>query len=180
MSAAVWIALDDVDGGNGTMSVLPGHHTKGTLPRIVTPWASTFTQTVDPAVMPADVEAAAHEYRLKAGQMAMHDVMIPHSSVANTDANRWRRVIVIRYLAASCRLGREVYTSFRDGVEFPREYFLVAGQDTESYGFRRSPFEGQQQGYVGDASVVSLAQPDPEQGGPAEVGPGVTMRAAKL
>ena len=87
------------------MSVLPGHHTLGTLPRIVTPGVP-FSQAVDPKAMPDDLEAAAVEYNLTAGQMAMHHVMIPHSSAQN-HSDAWRRVIVIRYLAASCRLGRE-------------------------------------------------------------------------
>ena len=60
---------------------------------------------------------------------------------AQNHSNTWRRVIVIRYLAASCRLGREIYTGFRDAEDFPREYFLVAGEDTEGYGARRSPFD---------------------------------------
>ena len=49
------------------MSVLPGYHERGTLPRVVTPWVTTFTQSIDPAALPADPEAAKHEYNLKAG-----------------------------------------------------------------------------------------------------------------
>ena len=46
--------------------------------------------------------------------------MIPHYSPPNTSSD-WRRVIVIRYLAADCRLGREAYQDFRTGAGFPRE-----------------------------------------------------------
>jgi ectoine hydroxylase-related dioxygenase (phytanoyl-CoA dioxygenase family) len=32
--AAIWGALESVDAGNGTMSVLPGYHTRGCIPRL--------------------------------------------------------------------------------------------------------------------------------------------------
>ena len=34
LAGAVWITLDDVDEENGTMSILPGLHTRGELPRL--------------------------------------------------------------------------------------------------------------------------------------------------
>ena len=59
MAAAVWIPLDDVHDSNGTMRVLPGYHTQGTLPRVVDPSQPAFTQSIDDAVMPADLEQRA-------------------------------------------------------------------------------------------------------------------------
>ena len=38
-----------------------------------------------------------------------------------------------------------------------RADFLVAGEDTQGYGCRRSPFEAGD-GYIGDSTVVSMAQ----------------------
>ena len=63
-------------------------------------------------------------------------------------------------------------TGFQDAEDFPREYFLVAGEDTEGYGARRSPFDTQGPGYFGDASVVSLAQ---NEGGDPPEESGVTI-----
>ena len=59
MAAAVWIPLDDVHDSNDTMRVLPGYHTQGTLPRVVDPSQPAFTQSIDDAVMPADLEQRA-------------------------------------------------------------------------------------------------------------------------
>ena len=164
MSAAVWIALDDVDEGNGTMTVVPGYHRLGTLPRIIdqsqegfSNRKSGFSQSIRPDALPTDGREVTYE--MSAGQMAMHHVMTPHSSPANTDPTRWRRVIVIRYLSADSALGCQTYQSFHDGSDFPREYFLLRGADTRGYGCRRSAFDpptAQAPGYVGDPAVVSL------------------------
>eukprot|EP01050_Picozoa_sp_SAG11_P031328 SAG11_NODE_9690_length_889_cov_1.858228_1_plen_111_part_00 len=79
---------------------------------------------------------------------------MPHASRPNITTSDWRRVIVIRYLAASCRLGRETY------YDFPREYFCVAG--TDAYGCRRDAFDpgsgSSTGGYTGDPAVVPLGQ----------------------
>jgi hypothetical protein len=35
-------------------------------------------------------------YRFRAGGMAMHHPSLPHASMHNTTADRWRRVIILR------------------------------------------------------------------------------------
>ena len=139
MAGGIWIAIDDVDEGNGTMSVLPGWHKKGTLPRLVRD-GDGFNEEIDPAALPDDVDEIKATYRLKSGQMATHDTMIPHSSTPNT-SDRWRRVIVLRYIAADGELNAETLSDYRTLVPFEREFFLVRGEDVNRCGLRRSPFD---------------------------------------
>ena len=61
-------------------------------------------------------------------------------------------VIVLRFCSAEGSFGRKQYVDFRTGELFPREYFLVRGEDTAGRGFRRSPTEPGP-GFIGDASV---------------------------
>lgn len=173
MAAAVWVPLDDVDAENGTMSVMPGFHTRGQLPRLLdTSPGVSFRQSIQPAALEG---GTAVEYKLQPGQVALHDVMLPHASRANQSNQRWRRVIVIRYLSAHCRLGTEVYEDFADGTTFPREYFCVGGSDR--YGCRRSAFD-RGPGFTGEAHVVSLGQPRPGSSSPPPEEPGIVQGPA--
>ena len=155
MAAAVWLALDDVDEESGTMSVLPGYHRHGALPRVLDA-RKYFAQHIDPDALPADVEQRKVTYRMKAGEAALHHVLVPHSSGANR-SDRWRRVIVLRYIAADAELGVGDWRDYRgEGAPFPREYFLVGGEDRLGRGYRRSPFETGK-GYTGDPSVKPVS-----------------------
>ena len=99
MAAAVWVSLDDVDEDNGTMEVLPGWHTKGVLPRVLDT-REYFAQHIDPDALPPDVDELKRSYTLRAGEAALHGVLCPHTSGPNL-SDRWRRVIVLRYIAVS-------------------------------------------------------------------------------
>jgi hypothetical protein len=152
MAAAVWIALDDVDAENGTMEVLPGYHKRGVLPRVLDTRAY-FAQHIDPAALPSNLDKLKRPYYMKAGQAALHGVLCPHSSGPNA-SERWRRVIVLRYIAADAELGVGVWRDFRGaGAPFPREYFLVGGEDRLGRGYRRSPYDTSAPGYLGDPQV---------------------------
>ena len=155
MAAAVWIALDDTNEESGTMSVLPGWHDRGALPRVLDT-REYFAQRIDPEALPSDMEQRKHTYRLNAGEAALHHVMAPHSSGPNR-SERWRRVIVLRYIAADAELGVGDWRDYRgEGAPFPREYFLVSGEDRLGRGYRRSPFDGGP-GYIGDPGVEPLS-----------------------
>jgi len=144
MAGGIWIAIDDVDEGNGTMSVLPGWHKRGTLPRLTVGDAApgVFNEEIDRASLPADTDAVKVTYRLKAGQLAIHNTMIPHCSTPNT-SDRWRRVVVLRYIAADGELNPKTLQDYRDLFSFEREFFLVRGEDVNGRGLRRSPFGGE-------------------------------------
>ena len=163
------------------MSVLPGFHRRGALRTAAAPFLG-FTQQVDPAELPepAELEAALVPYTLPAGHVGLHDVFAPHGSGPNV-SDRWRRVIVARFIAADAELGESTYpdvrrrdfldlrlrvslligtsaSQYRTGVPFAREYFLVSGEDRKGRGFRRHAFE-RGEGYLGDASVQARPPP---------------------
>merc|ERR1712032_131765 len=50
-------------------------------------------------------------YKLKAGDMAMHHPASPHCSMPNTTKDRWRRIIILRYLPATFPLREASSTS---------------------------------------------------------------------
>ncbi len=138
-AGGVWIPLDDVDEENGTMSILPYWHNKGVLPRTVDTENGFFNQEIEPSALPDNLDELTVPYTLKAGQMATHNVMLPHGSSPN-ESDRWRRNIGLRYVAADAVLGEKTYTSHKDGTPYQREFFLVRGEDVNGHGLRRSPF----------------------------------------
>ena len=139
-SAGVWIAFDDVDEQNGAMSVLPGWHKKGTFPVQDSHSIKGFHSEIVPAQLPDDLDQRRVPYILNAGQMGIHDVMIPHNSPPNT-SDRWRLVLVFRYIAADAQLGPNTYHNYKNGQPFEREFTLMRGRDVQNLGLRRSPFE---------------------------------------
>ncbi len=91
-AAGVWIPFDDIDEDNGAMSVIPQWHRKGTLPIQNSKLVELFTEEIVPSALPNDLEQRSAPYLMRAGQMAIHDVMIPHNSPPNR-SDRWRRVL---------------------------------------------------------------------------------------
>ena len=111
--ASIWIPLDDVDTASGTMSIIPGWHRKGALRQIQRGTArDDFLADIDPAELPDDLAEVSVTYHLRAGQAAIHHVMMPHSSTPNT-SEHWRRVLIFRYLAADGELGPGTYHDYR-------------------------------------------------------------------
>ena len=138
-SSGIWIPFDKIDHDNGAMSVVPGWHKNGQLPRRDS-GLSEFNEEIEPAALPENIDEVKVEYLLDAGQAALHHVMMPHNSPPN-QADRWRRVLVLRYIAADGEFGNKTYEDYRTGEPFERECFLMRGQDVDKKGLRRSPFE---------------------------------------
>lgn len=138
-AAGIWIPLDDLlDADIGTMSVLPGWHNRGVIPT-ATQDDKLFPGRIDLDNLPEDLQSQQVIYHLHAGQLAIHDTMLPHSSLPNR-SDRWRRVIGLRYVSAEIDLAYKEYPNFRTGEMFEREFFLVRGNDVRGHGLRRSPF----------------------------------------
>jgi ectoine hydroxylase-related dioxygenase (phytanoyl-CoA dioxygenase family) len=137
LSGAVWIAFDDIGADNGGMAVLPGWHNKGTL-QVRERGTSFFNDEIDPSALPPDPDAVKVQYTFPAGGAATHHVMIPHNSIPNT-SDRWRRVLVLRYTAADGVMGDKLYEDYRTGAKFPREFYLVRGQDVLKRSLKRKP-----------------------------------------
>jgi ectoine hydroxylase-related dioxygenase (phytanoyl-CoA dioxygenase family) len=138
LAPGIWIPFDDIDEENGAMSVLPRWHNKGELKRNVGD-QDLFNQEIDPMVLPDNVDDIRVAYNLRAGQLAIHDTMIPHNSVPNR-SDRWRRVLVLRYIDAAGDVGDKQYTDYRTGETFERECYLVRGEDVTGRGLKRSPY----------------------------------------
>jgi len=64
---------------------------------------------------------------------------MPHTSTPNS-SDRYRRVLVLRYMGAEGTVGAKEYEDYRTGEKFSRECFLVRGEDVGKHGLRRSPF----------------------------------------
>ncbi|MAG17662.1 MAG: hypothetical protein CMJ21_06285 [Phycisphaerae bacterium] len=139
LPCGLWIAFDDMDEDNGAMAVLPGWHKKGRLP-IDNRDDQMFNEMISPDALPDNVEDNKVQYRIPAGGMAIHDTMIPHRSVPNS-SDRWRRVLVLRYMRADGDMGEKMYEDYRTGDPVARRYFLVRGEDVLNRGLERSPFE---------------------------------------
>jgi ectoine hydroxylase-related dioxygenase (phytanoyl-CoA dioxygenase family) len=138
LPGSTWIALDDIDAENGGMCLLPDWHRVGTLPRRST-GNNVFSEEIAPNALPPNVEDLKLQYQFPAGWMATHDTMLPHTSEPNA-SNRWRRVIVFRYMTPEGDMGPKVYNDYRTGEPFNREYYLVRGTDVAKRGLKPSPF----------------------------------------
>jgi ectoine hydroxylase-related dioxygenase (phytanoyl-CoA dioxygenase family) len=95
-----WVALDDVDEGNGAMQVLPGSHRWGWLRG-----QSDFLGTDLDAQL--DRLAAQHDVRpttlsMHAGQVSFHHVLTFHGSASNT-SQRVRRSLAVHLVDATVR-----------------------------------------------------------------------------
>lgn len=139
--ASIWIAFDDVNEASGTMAVIPGGHAKGALPRIqCADEHDVFKWDMDLSELPPNLDEIKVYYNLKAGQAAIHDVMMPHESGPNA-SNHWRRAMVFRYIAPDGELGGSTYYDYRTNEPMPRTFFLVRGEDVHGLGLPRDPFD---------------------------------------
>jgi len=136
LPAGVWIGFDNMDVDNGAMCVLPGFQNQK-LP-IRQSGDDLFDEEIDPAGMPEHFESNAVQYRFPAGGMAIHHTMIPHTSFPNR-SGRWRRVLVLRYMAAGGTLGQKQYEDYRNGTPFDRKYYVVRGTDPVNQGLPTRP-----------------------------------------
>lgn len=111
----IWGALEDVSVANGTMSVLPGWHIKGCLPREGSNTGGGFTHNINPTVLPEHPENVQFDYDFTAGTVALHDIMMPHTSGPNL-TDRHRRAFNLRYCSADGVLGQNSYTNPMTGA----------------------------------------------------------------
>ena len=47
----------------------------------------------------------------------------------NRSPNRWRRVLVIRYITADGEMGANEYSDFHTGEPFSRQFILLRGEE---------------------------------------------------
>ncbi len=125
--ASIWLTLDDLDDANGTMYVLPGYH-KQFMP-LRPSGDELFDEEIETDAMPDDLAQRQVGYFFEAGAAAIHDERIPHRSPPNTTPDRWRRVLVLRYLSGDSDMFKKQYPDYRTTEMFDRRYYLMRGRD---------------------------------------------------
>ncbi len=147
LAGAIWIPCDDID-ENGAMFVLPGWHTRGVLP-LMDSKDRFFSREISTDALPRNVAEIKFRYQLRAGQLAIHDPLLPHGSEPNSSNHR-RRVLILRYMAADGKMGKSSYKNCYSNEPFAREYFLVRGKDIKNRGLRKNPWDASGVGYYGE------------------------------
>jgi ectoine hydroxylase-related dioxygenase (phytanoyl-CoA dioxygenase family) len=99
-TVTVWLAIDEVDEGNGAMQVLPGTHLNGLLPWHETsvPDRNILTQAIDDAALSGEPVTIA----LRAGQASLHSDLLVHGSHPNR-SDRRRCGLTLRYCPPDVR-----------------------------------------------------------------------------
>ncbi|MEQ8660987.1 MAG: phytanoyl-CoA dioxygenase family protein [Gammaproteobacteria bacterium] len=131
-TVTAWIALDDVDAGNGCMRVIPGSHRMGEFSHARSTRDDLVLNNVldDPRI---DLDRA-RDVVLAAGQVSLHDVDLVHGSQPNTSGRR-RAGFAVRYMPATSRYDRSIdpgQASNSVPLEFARRpIWLVRGHDRD-------------------------------------------------
>lgn len=96
---SAWVAVDDVDVGNGAMHVIPGSH-RQLVPHIEATDGQVFAEQADPAHF--DVESAV-PIELRAGQFVLFNERLLHWSPPNR-SNRRRFGLAVRVVPPMVRV----------------------------------------------------------------------------
>ena len=133
-SVTVWLAFDDVDEENGGMKIIPGSHLAGLLQhKRQDKTDSIITLELESGTFS---EADAVQFKLKAGEVTLHDDRAAHGSPANPSSRR-RAGLTIRYSGTNVKNDMAVNPNFKTylcrGVD---EFRLnpVGTPPTERYG----------------------------------------------
>jgi hypothetical protein len=117
-SVTVWLAYDDVDEENGGMLIIPGSHQAGLLQHT----RSTSTDSILTLELEEGTfnSADAVQFKLKAGEVSLHDDRAVHGSPANPSGRR-RAGLTMRYS------GTEVWNDLSVNPHF--KTYLCRGVD---------------------------------------------------
>lgn len=110
-SVTVWLAFDDVDEVNGGMKLIPGSHRGGVIKhKRSTQTSSVLTlELEDGSDFAAD---SAVQFRLKAGDVSLHDDRAIHGSPANP-SDRRRAGLTVRYSGTNVKNDLKVNPNFK-------------------------------------------------------------------
>lgn len=132
-TVTVWLAFDDVDEENGGMKLIPGSHKQG----IIKHRRSAVTDSVLTLELERGQvsEADAVQFKLKAGEVSLHDDRAVHGSPANPSARR-RAGLTLRYSGVHVKNDMSVNPNFKTylcrGVD-PYRYNPVGPVPTERF-----------------------------------------------
>ncbi len=91
---AAWIAVDDCDGENGALTVIPGSHRIQLLCPEEADRSESFADLTVP--VPEDVERV--QTTMRAGDVLFFHGSLVHGSKPNTSADRFRRSLIFHYI----------------------------------------------------------------------------------
>ncbi len=116
---AAWIAVDDVDTGNGGMMAVPGsNHTEVVCPQASDP-ALYFTSEHVP--IPDGMEAVHVD--MKPGDALFFNGSVIHGSTPNTSQDRFRRSLIFHYVP---RFSQELSEWYKSPTTFDGEIVSIA------------------------------------------------------
>jgi non-heme Fe2+,alpha-ketoglutarate-dependent halogenase len=109
-TVTVWLAFDDVDEENGAMKIIPRSHHAGLLQHT----RSTQTNSVLTLELESGTfsEAEAVQFKLKAGEVSLHDDRAVHGSPGNPSGRR-RAGLTIRYSGTNVKNDLSVNPYFK-------------------------------------------------------------------
>lgn len=99
LTATCSLALDDADGENGCLKVVPGSQKKGLRPHRPL-MADRETSHILSVELTADDPVV--ELPLRRGDITVHDEMIIHGSGGNRSPDRWRRTYITAFRSRAC------------------------------------------------------------------------------
>jgi len=118
-AVTIWLALDEVDEGNGCMKVVPGSHVPGERRYRPTRGAdAVFDEELDPECVD---ESRAVPIRLRRNECSVHRAGLVHGSEANR-SDRRRAGFTMRYISTAVRFNHEE-------VGERHQIFLARGRD---------------------------------------------------
>lgn len=91
---AAWIAIDDCDGENGGLMVIPGSHQI----QILCPEDADPEESFSRATIPVPEAAVRVQTEMKAGDVLFFHGSLVHGSLANTSSDRFRRSLIFHYI----------------------------------------------------------------------------------
>lgn len=109
-TVTAWIAFDDVDEGNGGMKLIPGSH-KGGLMKHGQTGDANATLSLGLADGSDFSPADAVQFRLKAGEVSLHDDRAIHGSEGNP-SDRRRAGLTIRYSGTNVKADLSISPDF--------------------------------------------------------------------
>jgi ectoine hydroxylase-related dioxygenase (phytanoyl-CoA dioxygenase family) len=109
-SVTVWLAFDDVDEENGGMKLVPGSHLHGVIKhKRSTQTSSILTLELESGTFS---DADAIQFKLKAGEVSLHDDRAVHGSPANPSPRR-RAGLTIRYSGTNVKNDMSINPNFK-------------------------------------------------------------------
>jgi phytanoyl-CoA hydroxylase len=112
-AVTLWLALDDVDEGNGAVRYLRGSHLGGLLPH-EPPGVLGFSRGV--AGWGAERAAACEAVRAAPGDLLAHHSLTVHCAGGNASEDRWRRALGFIYYAEGAEVDEAAKAAYEEGL----------------------------------------------------------------